>query len=114
MNPLVSVVVPINNTEKYLIKCVNSIIAQSYKNIEIILVDDGSTDSSPALCEELKKTDERISVIHKENGGLSSARNEGINRASGDYIMFIDSDDELAESSIEDMVEIAIAKKVMR
>lgn len=111
MNPLVSVVVPINNTEKYLIKCVNSIIAQSYKNIEIILVDDGSTDSSPALCEELKKTDERLSVIHKENGGLSSARNEGINRASGDYIMFIDSDDELAESSIEDMVEIAIAKK---
>lgn len=111
MNPLVSIVVPINNTEKYLIKCVNSITEQSYKNTEIILVDDGSTDASSALCEELKKTDVRITVIHKENGGLSSARNEGIDKANGDYIIFIDSDDILAKSSVEDMVKIAIAEK---
>jgi len=107
VNPLVSVVIPVNNTEKYLIKCVNSITEQSYKNIEIILVDDGSTDSSSAICDELGKTDGRITVIHKENGGLSSARNTGIGASGGRYIIFVDSDDVLDGNAVADMVEIA-------
>ncbi len=107
MNPLVSVVIPVNNTEKYLVKCVNSITEQSYKNIEIILVDDGSTDSSSALCDELGKTDGRITVIHNENGGLSSARNTGIGASGGRYIVFVDSDDVLDREAVADMVKIA-------
>ena len=106
MNPLVSVVVPIKNMEKYLIKCVNSITKQSYENIEIILIDDGSTDASFGICEELKKTDTRISVVHKQNGGLSSARNAGIYNANGKYIMFVDADDTIKSNTVENMVNI--------
>lgn len=92
-NPLVSVIVPIYNVENYLPRCVDSIINQEYKNLEIILVDDGSPDNSPQLCEEYAKKDNRIKVVHKENGGLSDARNAGMKIATGEYVSFIDSDD---------------------
>lgn len=92
-NDLISVVVPCYNVEKYLEKCVNSIINQSYKNLEIILVDDGATDGTPNICDKLSQTDTRIKVIHKENGGLSDARNTGLSVAEGKYITFFDSDD---------------------
>jgi glycosyltransferase involved in cell wall biosynthesis len=89
----ISVIVPIYNVEKYLGRCIDSIINQTYTNLEIILVDDGSPDRCPYICEEYAKLDHRIKVIHKKNGGLSSARNAGINIATGDYIGFVDSDD---------------------
>lgn len=89
----ISVIVPVYKTEKYLEKCVGSIIAQTYGDLEIILVDDGSPDSSGSLCDELAASDSRIRVIHKTNGGLSSARNAGIDAASGEYLGFVDSDD---------------------
>ena len=89
----ISIVVPVYNVEKYLEKCIGSIINQEYKNIEIILVNDGSTDNSLKICNEYKQQDKRIMVIDKENGGLSDARNAGIEKSTGDYIMFIDSDD---------------------
>ena len=109
--PLISVVIPVYKTEKYVIKSVNSILSQTYKNLEIILVDDGSPDACPAICDELKKTDERISVIHKENGGLSSARNAGIDKSSGEYILFLDSDDTLEKDALYDMLKIAVEEK---
>ena len=92
-NKKISIVVPVYNMEKYLERCVNSLLAQTYKNIEIILVDDGAKDSSPEMCDQYAKTDARIKVIHKPNGGLSSARNAGLDAATGDYIGFVDSDD---------------------
>lgn len=91
--PLITVIVPVYNVEKYLPRCVDSIINQTYKNLEIILVDDGSTDSSPAICDGYAKKDSRVNVIHKQNGGASSARNTALDIASGDYIGFVDSDD---------------------
>ena len=100
MNPLISVIVPIYNVEKYLSKCVDSIINQTYKNLEIILVDDGSPDNCPKICDEYEKKDSRIKVIHKENGGLSDARNAGMKIAKGKYISFIDSDDFISENFI--------------
>lgn len=93
MEDLISIVVPIYNVEKYLTECVNSLINQSYKNIEIILVDDGSTDNCPQICEYLAAKDGRIRVVHKQNAGLGMARNTGIEHATGKYIFFIDSDD---------------------
>lgn len=93
--PLITVIVPVFNVEKYLEKCVNSIINQEYDRLQIILVDDGSTDNSGMLCDEFSKKDNRIEVIHKNNGGLSSARNCGLDHADGDYIAFVDSDDYL-------------------
>mgnify|MGYP003302353025 CR=1 FL=1 len=92
-NPLISVIVPVYNVEKYLDRCIESIVNQTYKNLEIILIDDGSTDNSPQICDELEKKDKRIKVIHKENSGVSSARNVGLDNAKGDYIGFVDSDD---------------------
>ncbi|MBQ7776475.1 MAG: glycosyltransferase family 2 protein [Lachnospiraceae bacterium] len=91
--PLISVVIPVYNIEKYLERCVYSVREQTYKNLEIILVDDGSTDASGALCDRLATEDARISVFHKENGGSSSARNLGISKAQGEFIGFVDSDD---------------------
>lgn len=91
--PLISLIVPVYNVEQYLKKCFASIKEQTYKNIEIILVDDGSKDCSGQICDELAATDDRVVVVHKKNGGLSSARNEGIKIAKGEYIGFIDSDD---------------------
>ncbi len=98
---LISVVVPIYNVKKYLKKCVESILNQSYKNLEVILVDDGSEDGCSVLCDEYKKIDKRVIVIHKENGGLSDARNAGIEIANGKYITFVDSDDYIEKDMIE-------------
>lgn len=100
-NPLISIIVPIYKVEKYLEKCVHTITSQTYKNLEIILVDDGSPDNCPVLCEALAKTDKRIKVIHKTNGGLSDARNVGFEHSSGDFIAFIDSDDFININYIE-------------
>ena len=99
--PLISVIVPIYKVEKYLNKCVDSIINQTYKNLEIILVDDGSPDSCPDICDKYEKKDNRVKVIHKKNGGLSDARNAGLDIANGEYISFIDSDDEIEASFVE-------------
>jgi len=98
---VVSVIVPIFKVESYLRACVESITAQTYRELEIILVDDGSPDGCPALCEELAREDPRIKVIHKENGGLSDARNAGLDIATGDYIGFVDSDDAVEPDMFE-------------
>lgn len=103
----ISVVIPVYKTEKYLRSAVDSILNQTYKNLEVILVDDGSPDNCPALCDEIVKRNFNVSVIHKENGGLSSARNAGIEVAKGKYILFLDSDDTLEENAIKEMLEIA-------
>lgn len=100
----VSIIVPVYNVEKYLEQCLVSIINQTYKNIEIILVDDGSTDMCPQKCEEWAQKDDRILVFHKSNGGLSDARNYGINASSGEYLMFVDSDDWIDLTMVEKMV----------
>ena len=94
-SPKISVILPVYNVEKYLRKCLDSVINQTYKNLEIILVNDGSTDNSGKICEEYALNDKRIKVIHKENGGISSARNAAIDIAKGQYITFIDSDDDV-------------------
>lgn len=107
MKGLVSVIVPIYNVEKYLKRCVESICSQTYKNLEIILVDDGSPDNCPRICEELAKVDERIKVIHKKNGGLSDARNCGLDNCSGKYVCFVDSDDCIEKDYVEHMLTIA-------
>lgn len=101
MNPLISVVMPVYNVKPYLEKCVDSVCRQTYKELEIILVDDGSTDGSAELCDKLKSMDDRIVVIHKENGGLSDARNAGTLQANGKYISYVDSDDYIKETYIE-------------
>ena len=101
MDELISVIVPIYNVEKYICKCVDSILNQTYKNLEIILVDDGSPGRCGQICDEYAAKDSRIRVIHKENGGLSDARNVGIDEAKGEYLSFVDSDDYIAFDMIE-------------
>jgi glycosyltransferase involved in cell wall biosynthesis len=103
MNDLVSIIVPVYNTAYYLPKCIKSMLNQTYHNIEIILVDDGSTDKSATICDKYAKRDKRIRVIHKKNGGVSSARNTGIENATGRYIMFVDSDDWLPLNAVESL-----------
>lgn len=102
----ISIIIPVYNVEKYLEQCVKSILYQSYENKEIILVDDGSTDNSPKLCDELASENKCVNVIHKKNGGLSDARNKGIEKASGDYILFVDSDDFIEENSLKYIADI--------
>jgi glycosyltransferase involved in cell wall biosynthesis len=102
----VSVIVPVYNVEQYLEKCVYSIVNQTYKNLEIILVDDGSKDDSGKICDKCATADERISVIHKTNGGLSDARNCGIERATGKWITFIDSDDYISEYYVDELLNV--------
>lgn len=99
--PVFSIIIPIYNTEKYLSRCVDSAIHQTFQDIEIILVNDGSSDACPILCDEYAKKDSRIKVIHKKNGGLSDARNAGIRAATGKYILFLDSDDYLQLNTCE-------------
>ncbi len=96
MNPLLSIITPVYNVETYLDRCVYSVLSQSYRNIELILIDDGSTDGSSLLCDKWKEKDGRVFVVHKENGGVSSARNAGLEIAQGDYITFVDPDDFIA------------------
>lgn len=98
---LVSIVVPIYNTENYLHRCIDSLINQTYRNLEIWLIDDGSTDSSPSICDKYAEIDTRVHVYHKTNGGEASARNAGLIRANGDYIAFCDSDDEYLPNAVE-------------
>jgi len=93
---LISIIIPIYNVEKYVEKCINSVLQQTYPNLDIILVNDGSTDSSGLICDEFSKQDARITVVHKTNGGLSDARNKGANLARGEYIFYLDSDDYLS------------------
>ena len=102
--PLVSIIVPIYKVEEYLRQCIDTILSQSYTNIEVILVDDGSPDQCPSICDEYQQQDSRIKVIHKENGGLSDARNAGINIATGDWICFVDSDDYIHGNYIENLL----------
>ena len=98
---MISVIIPVYNVEKYVAKCLDSVIAQTYRDLEIIIVDDGATDSSGKICDEYASKDERIQVIHKSNGGLSSARNAALDIATGEYIAFVDSDDYLALEAFE-------------
>lgn len=105
MEKLVSVIVPVFNVENFIDVCVESLIKQSYSNIEIILVDDGSTDSSAMLCDKWATVDTRIKVIHQANGGLSAARNTGLKHAAGEYICFVDSDDFVQEDYVKCMVD---------
>ena len=104
---LISIIVPVYKVENYLKRCLDSVISQTYKNIEIILVDDGSPDNSGNICEEYALKDSRIKVIHKKNGGLSDARNAGLQIATGDYIGFVDSDDYIENDMFETMINLA-------
>ena len=106
--PLISVIVPIYNVEKYLDRCVDSIINQTYKSLEIILVDDGSPDNCPQMCDDYAKKDSKIKVVHKENGGLSDARNVGMKVATGEYVSFIDSDDYISLDFYETLLQTMI------
>ena len=107
LEPLVSVIIPVYKTEAYLEKCVRSVIEQTYKNLEIILVDDGSPDNCPIICDSLAAEDGRISVIHKDNGGLSDARNKGMSVCNGEYFFFVDSDDYIQDYTLEKLYENA-------
>lgn len=106
--PLISVVVPVYNVEKYLNKCLDSIIGQTYRNLEIILVDDGSTDDSGAICDVYREKDSRVRVVHQKNQGLSGARNTGINIANGELLGFVDSDDYIIENMYERLLEVLL------
>ena len=107
MSVLVSVVIPVYNVEQYLKECIDSVLNQTYSDYEIILVDDGSTDNSSKLCDDYLTVDNRIKVIHRENGGLSAARNTGMDAATGDYIYFLDSDDYIESVTLERLVHTA-------
>ena len=105
---LVSVIVPVYNVEKYLRRCIDSLLNQTYRNLEIILVDDGSGDLSGLICDEYEKKDARIKVIHKANGGVSSARNAGLDRMTGSYVTFIDSDDYVLPDYVEKLMNVML------
>lgn len=104
---LISVIIPVYNVEMYLEQCLDSVLSQTYHNLEVILVDDGSADTSGTICDQYKEKDARVKVIHKKNGGLSSARNAGLELAKGDWIGFVDSDDYLAPEMYEALLAIA-------
>ena len=100
-SPTISVIIPVYNAEKYLRSCIDSVLAQTYKDFELLLIDDGSKDSSGAICDEYAAQDARVSVFHKENGGVSSARNLGLDNAQGEWITFVDSDDYIEENFLK-------------
>lgn len=106
MGKKVSIVLPIYNVEKYLNRCIKSILNQTYSDLEVILVDDGSPDGCPRLCDEWSKKDKRIKVVHKKNAGLGMARNTGIDMATGDFICFFDSDDFIDPHTIQEAIEV--------
>ncbi len=107
--PLISVIIPVYNVEKYLHRCVDSVLNQTYKNLEIILVDDGSPDSCPTICDEYAQKDSRVIVIHQSNSGQSGARNSGLSRASGLFVGFLDSDDWIAQDTYEYLIGLSQA-----
>lgn len=111
MEPLISVIIPVYNVEKYLDLCMQDVVSQDYKNIEIILVDDGAKDNSGAICDSWAKKDKRIMSLHKENGGLSDARNYGLKYTNGEWVTFIDSDDRLAPNYISELYKICEKNK---
>lgn len=104
-SPVISVIVPVYNTEKYLRRCIDSVLSQTYKDFELLLIDDGSTDSSGAICDEYAAKDARVRVFHKENGGVSSARNLGLDNAKGEWVTFVDSDDWISNDAFFCAVE---------
>lgn len=106
MSKKLSIIVPVYKVERYLARCIDSILNQTYKNLEIVLVDDGSPDRCGEICDEYAKEDERVKVIHKENGGVSSARNVGFENSTGDYIGYVDSDDYIDPKMYSDMIKI--------
>lgn len=112
MKSLISVIVPVYNTEKFVGRCINSIIVQTYKFIEIILINDGSTDQSGNICDEFAKKDKRITVIHKKNGGVSTARNVGISIAKGEFVTFVDSDDYIEPQMLERLISLCCKENV--
>lgn len=112
MVDLITVVIPVYNVEAFLRRCVDSVLGQSYSNLEIILVDDGSPDGSPQICDEYRKKDARIRVIHKKNGGLASARNAGMEVMTGKYLFFLDSDDWLEPDGLERLYRVAEEQQV--
>ena len=109
---LISIIMPVYNTEKYIEKSIESVLNQTYKKIELIIIDDGSRDKSPEICDSYAKLDERIRVFHIQNNGVSNARNLGVKNARGKYIMFIDSDDTMKNNMVEKMYELSISNNV--
>ena len=109
MHDLISVIIPVYKVEKYLCRCVDSVLEQTYTNMEIILVDDGSPDNCPVMCDEYARQDSRVKVIHQENSGLSGARNAGIDMAQGQWLAFVDSDDYLAEDFLSRLYEACVS-----
>ena len=107
---LVSIIVPVYNVEKYIERCIDSILEQSYEEIEVLLIDDGSTDNSGKICDEASQKDKRITVVHKKNGGLSDARNVGLELCKGDWILFVDSDDCINKYVVQICIESATKK----
>lgn len=105
MGELVGIIIPVYNVEKYIRRCLDTVISQTYKNIEVLLIDDGSSDSSYSICQEYSKKDNRLKLLHKENGGVSSARNIGIDVANGKYISFVDADDWVEPDYIEMLIK---------
>ena len=112
MQPMVSIIVPVYNTGQYLEKCLDSVLNQTYTNLQIILVDDGSKDGTSAMCDRIKSKDSRIEVIHKTNEGLGYTRNKGLEYAVGDYVTFLDSDDWFDIDHIANLVQAAKAFKM--
>ena len=112
-NDLLSVIVPVYNAEKYLSRCIESILASTYHNLELILVDDGSSDSSLQICEKYRMLDNRVKVFHKENGGVSSSRNYGIEKMQGRYLAFVDSDDTISPLMYERLIDIINKENVL-
>lgn len=108
MKPLISVIVPVYNVKKYVEKCLDSILRQKYKNLDIVVVDDGSDDGSSEICDNLEKKDKRVRVFHKKNGGLSDARNFGLKKAKGDIVVFVDGDDFVSDNYVSVMLEVMV------
>lgn len=106
-NQIVSIIVPVYNVQEYIKDCINSIICQTYKELEIILVDDGSSDNSLQICKDMAQKDNRIVVLSQLNSGVVNARKNGVNRATGKYIMFVDSDDYVNSDYVESMMKIS-------
>lgn len=110
---LISIIVPVYNSEKTIIRCVDSILQQTYRNFELLLINDGSKDSSGTICDEYAQKDSRIRVLHKANGGVSSARNLGLDNAKGEWITFCDSDDTVMPNWIDNFNEIVADKELV-